>query len=188
VFNTTALAQGASAVNVTASQTDSAGNTGNATPQTASKDTGVTAASCVFSPDPANTGTTVTATCTGVETGGTVTIPGMTCGAEAGNTVTCTGPAENIGDNPTITTTDSGSNTTNSTGSFDLDDTLPVVVITAPTTLNNAAITNTTIQVTDAGGITASNVTVAGSTTATTSAYSCTQTDANTVDLQRQPK
>ena len=62
---------------------------------------------------------------------------------------------------------------------------LPVITITQPTTINNASITDTTIQVTDPTGtigVLAADVSVGVSSTATTSALNCTQTDAHTVD------
>ena len=64
----------------------------------------------------------------------------------------------------------------------DKDTTSPTITITAPTKTDNTAITDTTIQVTDPSGITAANVTVDGTTTATTSNFSCTQTSATQVD------
>ena len=86
-------------------------------------ETDITAATCVFSPNPAAQSATVTATCTGVETGGAVAIVGMTCGAEASNTVICTGLGGTVGDNPPITTTDLIGNSIPSTGVLDvLDD------------------------------------------------------------------
>ena len=168
--------------NPTITTTDVAGNDNTIPGIFNLDDDAPSASACVFSPNPASTGTTVTATCTGVETNGSVTIPGMACGAEAGNQVICTGQAENIGDMPPITTADQAGNTTPSVGDFDLDDDAPSVVITAVTKLDNAAITDTTVQVTDASGVTAANVTVDGSTTATTSAFSCVQTSATQVD------
>jgi outer membrane protein OmpA-like peptidoglycan-associated protein len=79
-------------------------------------DLDVSPAACAFSPNPALPGDLVTATCTGVETGGTVIIPGMTCGAESGGTVVCTGSGSDIGSNPLITTTDPVNNTTTNPG------------------------------------------------------------------------
>ncbi|MFK8054216.1 MAG: beta strand repeat-containing protein, partial [Woeseiaceae bacterium] len=73
-------------------------------------------AMCTFTPNPALLGDAVTATCTGVETGGTVTIPGMVCGAESGGSVVCNGTASNIGSNPDVTTTDPVGNTTTTQG------------------------------------------------------------------------
>lgn len=84
-------------------------------------DTNVNPASCTFDPNPAFLADAVTATCTGVETGGTVSIPGMTCGAESGGTVICSGTAADIGDDPDITTTDPVGNSTTATGNFTID-------------------------------------------------------------------
>ncbi len=58
----------------------------------------------------------------------------------------------------------------------------PAVAITAPTKSSNAVITNTTIQATDDAGVLVADVIVAGSTTAGTSGFSCTQTSATVVD------
>ncbi len=60
----------------------------------------------------------------------------------------------------------------------DLDENLPVITITAPTKLNNASITDTTINVTDDIGVLAANVAISGSWSATISSYSCTQSGA----------
>ena len=51
-------------------------------------------AACTFVPNPAFLGDAVTATCTGVEPGGSVSIPGMVCGAEAGGEVVCNGTGQ----------------------------------------------------------------------------------------------
>lgn len=66
--------------------------------------------------------------------------------------------------------------------SYVIDITAPVIDITAPTKLNNASITDTTITITDDVALLAADVTVSGSTTATTSNFSCTQTNATRVD------
>ena len=79
-------------------------------------DLSVSPAACVFNPNPAYPNDLVTANCSGVESGGTVEIPGMTCGAESGGNVTCTGTGENIGSNPDITTRDPVGNETDSVG------------------------------------------------------------------------
>lgn len=52
----------------------------------------------------------------------------------------------------------------------------PTIVITAPTKSSSSTITNTTVTVTDAGGVTAANVTATGGT------LNCVQTDARQVD------
>ncbi len=84
-------------------------------------DTMVTPAACVFSPNPAFLNDAVTAVCSGVETGGSVSIPGMSCGTEAGGTVNCIGTASDIGDDPDVTTTDPTNNTVTATGNFTVD-------------------------------------------------------------------
>ena len=81
-------------------------------------DTTVNAASCTFDPNPAFLADSVTATCTGVEPGGSIAIPGMACGAESGGTVTCSGTASDIGDNPDVTTQDAVGNTVTAPGNF----------------------------------------------------------------------
>ncbi|MGB5512641.1 MAG: hypothetical protein WBM87_13105, partial [Woeseiaceae bacterium] len=70
----------------------------------------VSPAACTFVPNPAFLGDSVTATCTGVEPGGSVSIPGMTCGAESAGEVVCTGTARDILSNPDITTDDAVGN------------------------------------------------------------------------------
>ena len=79
-------------------------------------DTIVGPAACVFAPNPAMSTDNVTATCTGVEPGGSVSIPGMSCAAEAGGTVVCTGTGGTVGSNPVITTNDAAGNTVDSMG------------------------------------------------------------------------
>lgn len=84
-------------------------------------DTTVSPASCTFTPNPAFLSDSVTAACTGVESGGSVTIDGMTCGAESSGTVNCSGLASDIGDNPDVTTTDAVSNSVTEAGNFTID-------------------------------------------------------------------
>ena len=99
--------------------TESSGNGGDSDENDATPvvlDLVVNPAACTFDPNPAFLADSVTATCTGVETGGSVSIPGMTCGAESGGTVTCNGTASDIGSNPDITTTDAASNSVESSG------------------------------------------------------------------------
>lgn len=62
------------------------------------------------------------------------------------------------------------------------DSNSPVVTITAPTKSSGSTITDTTIQVTDDVAVIAEDVVVGGSTTATTSAFVCTQTSNTQVD------
>jgi len=66
--------------------------------------------------------------------------------------------------------------------SYIIDTVDPVITITAPTKIDNVAITDTTIVVTDDVGIDVSNVVISGLTTASYSAYSCLQTNPSRVD------
>jgi len=136
-------------------------------------------------PTPA-TDTTPTYTFTSI-TGGAISYGGSctstTAAATPGdNTITFAALPDGIYDACTITVTDSHTNAnTLPVSPFIVDQTAPVIAITAPTKLSNAAITDTAIQVTDNHGITATGVTVAASTTAATSNFSCTQTNPTTV-------
>jgi hypothetical protein len=58
----------------------------------------------------------------------------------------------------------------------------PIIVVTAPTKLSNVNISNSTINVTDADGVTAASVIIDSSNTVSYTNFICTQTDANTVD------
>jgi len=58
----------------------------------------------------------------------------------------------------------------------------PIIVITAPTKIFNADITNTTIHVTDADGIIPADVVIDGTNTVGYNSFTCNPTDANTVD------
>ena len=64
----------------------------------------------------------------------------------------------------------------------DLDEVNPVVVITPVTKLQNSAITDTTIQITDDVAVNAADISIDPSSTATASALSCTQTSSTVVD------
>jgi len=66
--------------------------------------------------------------------------------------------------------------------SYIIDTTPPVVTITAPTKLDNAAITDTTIIVTDETAINVADVSIDWLSTVTSSLYSCTQTSPSRVD------
>jgi len=83
-------------------------------------ETDITPATCVFTPNPAAPDASVTATCSGVETGGAIAIPGMSCGTESSNQVICTGTGSDIGSNPPITTTDAIGNSAPSTGVLEI--------------------------------------------------------------------
>ena len=77
------------------------------------------AASCEFNPDEAKANIKVIATCTGVETGGNVSIVGMNCGDELDGTVICkTDQSENIGNNPTVATLGASGKSIDSIGDF----------------------------------------------------------------------
>ncbi len=67
-------------------------------------------------------------------------------------------------------------------GTVTIDGTAPGIAITAPALTGTAAITSTTIRVTDARAVLAAAVSVSGSTTAGTSNFSCTQTSSTQVD------
>ena len=137
-----ALSDGTNLISATA--TDTAGNTSNASSITLIIDTIPPAAPvCTVMPNPANDGTALTATCTGVETDATVTIPNYVCGIESGNQVICTasaGPGGVTGDE-TATITDVAGNTATTNVAFTLDNTPPgSPTITAPvdgTTIND---------------------------------------------------
>jgi len=66
--------------------------------------------------------------------------------------------------------------------SYIIDTVAPVIVITAPTKLDNVAITDTTIIITDDTAIDISDVSVAWSSTVTSSSFSCSQTSITRVD------
>ncbi len=130
-FDVSSLSDGSAVVIVDANQTDPAGNIGSAAQQTADKDaTAPTPPTCTVSPNPAQDSTALTASCTGVETGATVSITNYSCGAESGNAVTCTGTAGTgggeVSGNATVTITDTvGNSDATATASFTLDNTAP---------------------------------------------------------------
>nr|WP_255590384.1 Ig-like domain-containing protein [Marinicella sp. NBU2979] len=135
---------------LTAGVTDAAGNAGPASaPQALTIDASAPAAPvCVVSPDPASTGTALTATCTGVETDAVVTIPGYVCGAESGNEVTCTATAgqNGVDGDEQATITDVAGNSNNADAFFTLDDTppaAPVCVVTPNPANDGTALTAT---------------------------------------------
>ncbi len=138
--NTSGVGEGPGAIVANASQTDAGGNTGNATPAvTANKDTVVANPSCVFTPASATAGSTpVSVTCTGVETGSSITIGGLTCGAESAGSITCNGTAGGVGSNPPIGIIDPVGNTNSIPGVFAFDGAAPVVVITGAPTATSA--------------------------------------------------
>jgi len=99
------------------------------------------------------------------------------------NPVTCT--ILNIADSGTITVAaEDASNWAiwSNTQSYIIDTVDPVITITAPTKIDNSAITNTTIRVVDVVWINAADVSLWTWTTASTSWFSCVQTTAEQVD------
>jgi surface protein len=128
------------------------------------------------------TGITLDAGATGATLGACTGDGGDTTDPYA-NPVTCTiNNVASIG-SVTVNATDSVTGAVGQNSqSFIIDTNPPTVLISAPTKLDNSAITDTTITVTDDVGVLANGVTVASSSTATTSAFSCTQTSASRVD------
>ena len=117
---------------------------------------------CTVNPNPANDGTDLTATCTGVETGGSVSIPNYSCGAEISGTVICMGIAGSGGvtGDETATTSDAVGNTATSVAAFTLDNTAPTnPVITSPA--DGVTINDNTPTITGTGEP-GSTVTVSG--------------------------
>jgi hypothetical protein len=74
------------------------------------------------------------------------------------------------------------SRTVNVTAVPAVDTAPPVIIITAPTKSSTHTITDTTIRITDDTGIMASNVSVDAQTTASTSAFNCTQSSSIQID------
>ncbi len=123
-----ALIDGSNTLSVTAR--DTAGNTSNPATVNVNIDTLAPAAPvCSVTPDPANDGTMVTATCTGVETGATVTVPGYVCTAEKDNVVTCTATVgvDGVDGDETATIEDAAGNTANAPVEFELDNDVPAM-------------------------------------------------------------
>ncbi|MDR0247610.1 MAG: hypothetical protein LBI16_04360 [Burkholderiales bacterium] len=85
---------------------------------------------CTATPNPAGMGTLVSISCIGGPPNGTLVIPGSSCAPttlDGSGATTCTGVGSDLGNNPQVTVTDTGSNTINGT--------VPLTVITAlPTT------------------------------------------------------
>ncbi len=146
----------------TATVTDPAGNT-NTTPVNFTLDnTPPPAPVCTVSPNPANNGTPLTATCTGVESGASLSIPGYTCGAESGNQVVCTATAgqNDVDGDETATVTDPAGNTNTTPVNFTLDNTPPAApIIISPI---NGDITNDNTPVISGTSEPGSTVTVTG--------------------------
>jgi len=113
---------------VSATQEDEAGNTSPPTVVPGGIDTTAPAAPvCTVTPDPANDGTVVTATCTGVETDATITIPGYVCGVESGNEVVCTATVgqNDVDGDEEATIADAAGNTATVPADFTLDNEAP---------------------------------------------------------------
>jgi len=98
---------------------------------------------CATTPSPAEDGTAVTMTCSGVETGHTLTTPGMTCGSASGGVVTCTGTVGSGGltdSNEPVTVTDpTGLMNSSATTGLIIDNTPPAGpgTLTGPGNTNN---------------------------------------------------
>ncbi|MEZ5472076.1 MAG: Ig-like domain-containing protein [Marinicella sp.] len=148
-----------------ATVTDAAGNTNNADAFFTVDDTPPAAPVCTVTPDPAMTGATVTATCTGVETGATLTIPGYSCGVESNNEVICTGTVgvDNVDGDEVATVTDAAGNTNNADAFFTVDDTPPAAPVCTVTP--DPAMTGATVTATCTGVETGATLTIPG--------YSC---------------
>lgn len=145
------LPDGNQLLSVTA--TDTAGNVSPAATTEIEIDTSApNAAVCTVTPNPANNGTTVTATCTSVELGATVTIPGYLCSAENNGEVVCTGivGVDGVDGDETATTTDAAGNSSDSDAFFTLDNSPPAdPTITSPT--SGSSINNNTPLITGTG-------------------------------------
>ncbi len=122
----------------------------------------------------ANTTNATLWTCTG--SGSDSTAPYATPVTCIINNITGSGTITVSGDDSVLGATGMNSQ------SYIIDNEPAVITITAPTKLSWTGIINTTIEVIDNNGILASNVVIGWSTTASTSNYSCTQTNSSTVD------
>ena len=112
----------------------------------------------------------------------TATTSSFSCVQTTATQVDCTISIDTSG-NLVIAAVDNAGNTNSGTETnYAISTAAPVITITAPTKTSGAAITDTTIRVTDDLAITAANVTVDATTTATTSSFSCVQTTATQVD------
>ncbi|MFC3195700.1 hypothetical protein ACFODZ_15705, partial [Marinicella sediminis] len=144
-----------------ATATDAVGNTATSPAPFVLDNTPPAAPVCTVTPDPANDGTALTATCTGVETGATVTIPGYACGAEAGNVVTCSATAGGAVDgDEQATTTDAAGNSVQSDAFFTLDNTPPAAPVCTVTP--DPANDGTALTATCTGVETGATVTIPG--------------------------
>lgn len=104
---------------------------------------------------PATTSGATTVTCTGTESGATLTIPGLSCSptpADATGTVLCTGTI--LTSYPTLTIVDPSGNTATGTVTATLDTTAPVITLSGSSTIT--LVKNTSY--TDAGATCTDNV------------------------------
>ncbi|MBP6037825.1 MAG: hypothetical protein KA604_00610 [Candidatus Saccharimonas sp.] len=121
---------------------------------------------------PGTTGATLGA-CTG--DGGDVSAP-------YASPVTCVINAVNATGTVTVNATDSVTGAVGQNSqSYIIDTTPPVITISAPTKLHNAAITDTTVNVSDDIAILASDIILGAGTTATATNFYCTQVNATQV-------
>ncbi|MDC0505985.1 DUF5011 domain-containing protein [Candidatus Gracilibacteria bacterium] len=122
----------------------------------------------------ANTTNATLGACTG--SGSDATAPYATPVTCVINNITGSGTVTISGDDSILGATGMNSQ------SYIIDNNPAVITITAPTKLSGTGITDTTIEIIDDNGILAANVVIGGSTTSSTSNYSCTQTNSSTVD------
>jgi len=177
--NASSLSDGT--VAITATQTRLSGNaaTGN---RSVMKDTASAAApSCTATPNPASASQTVSITCTGVESGATVNIPGATCTA-SGTTVSCTGSGANLGNNPPVRTVDAAGNVTTSVLPLVFAPTAGVTPPALPscTASPNPASGSTAVTLTCTGVSSGNTVSVPGASCTTSgTTVTCTATAAS---------
>ena len=126
---------------------------------------------CTATPNPATASQAVTISCTGVEAGSSVSIPGATC-TVTGTTATCTGgTGATLGSNPSVSITDSTGNASNSVLPLQLSTALP-----SCTANPNPAGAGTPVTISCTGVPSGSTVSIAGTTCVATGAttVSCT--------------
>ena len=174
--------------NPTATVTDPAGNKATAPVPYGSDTTPPAAPVCTAVPTPSNGTVAVVITCTGVEPGATLTIPGTTCvptPATATSTVVCTETVPGtVTSNPTATVTDPSGNKATAPVAYVLDKTAPAapVCTSVPTTSSPTV----KVVITCTGVEPGSTLTIPGTTCVPTPATStgivvCTENVAGTV-------
>jgi hypothetical protein len=144
---------------------------------------------CAASPNPADTGTSVTITCTGGQPGAAIAIPGANCPAplDAGGNAACTGTAGTdpgqLHNNPSVTVTDPGNDqSSSSTVPFQVNGsgTPPLPNCTASP---NPAAANAPVTITCTGGNPGDEITIPGSSCngqpITAGGFTCTGTGGN---------